>query len=162
LQAQLQSANERAAKYFAQMGKSDTQLAEMAIKLAQFRTLLIEAGRNAGALLADEVSDEFLRYVPQEVRLKIARVTEQSESVKAQDAAGFEDGDALEARRYADGFIEVVNADHDDVISFSRDIGCRIRDHIESLRRQVARAALLNTKTESVTPSGQPGEGENG
>ena len=43
--------------------------------------------------------------------------------------------DAAEARRFADAFIEIVNADHDDVISFNRDIGCRIRDHILSLRR---------------------------
>lgn len=46
--------------------------------------------------------------------------------------------DREEAKRFADAFIEAVNADHDDVISFSRDAGCRIRDHIETLRRDLA------------------------
>jgi hypothetical protein len=50
-------------------------------------------------------------------------------------AEDFMERDRAEAKRFADAFIEVVNADHDDTISFSRDAGCRIRDHIEYLRR---------------------------
>lgn len=36
-----------------------------------FRALLIEAGRNAGAYIDDRASDEFLKCIPEEVRLKI-------------------------------------------------------------------------------------------
>jgi hypothetical protein len=53
----------------------------------------------------------------------------------------FREKDREEAKRFADAFIELVNADHDDVLSLSRDAGCRIRDHIEYLRRN-QRAAL--------------------
>lgn len=43
--------------------------------------------------------------------------------------------DRLEAERAAGAFIEAVNADHSDRITVSRDIGCLIRNHIETLRR---------------------------
>ena len=46
----------------------------------------------------------------------------------------FMEEDRQEAKRFADAFIEEVNADHTDVIRMSRDMGCRIRDHIETLR----------------------------
>ena len=44
--------------------------------------------------------------------------------------------DREEAKNFADAFIEEINADHNDVIRMSRDAGCRIRDHIEELRRE--------------------------
>lgn len=40
-------------------------------RIEALRKALIEAGRNAGALLADDVSDEFLVYVPGEVKGRI-------------------------------------------------------------------------------------------
>ena len=46
--------------------------------------------------------------------------------------------DNAEAERCADWLIRIVNADHQDKIEFNRDIGCRIRDHIERLRKDVA------------------------
>jgi len=48
--------------------------------------------------------------------------------------------DREEAQKFADWMISVVNADHHDTISFNRDVGCRIRDHIETLRRDLAKA----------------------
>jgi hypothetical protein len=43
------------------------------------RSALIQAGRNAGAVLADTVSSDFLMEVPEEVRLKIARLRQDRE-----------------------------------------------------------------------------------
>src|SRR5690606_29466415 len=40
-------------------------------RIEALRKALIDAGRNAGALLADDVSDEFLAYVPGEVKGRI-------------------------------------------------------------------------------------------
>lgn len=42
------------------------------VREINFRALLIEAGRNAGAILSDDVSDGFLKLIPEEVRLKVA------------------------------------------------------------------------------------------
>jgi len=42
-----------------------------------FRALLIEAGRNAGAYIDDRASDDFLKCIPEEVRLKIAALLSQ-------------------------------------------------------------------------------------
>jgi hypothetical protein len=39
------------------------------------RTALIACGRHAGAILSDDVSDEFLSFIPEEVRLKLAALT---------------------------------------------------------------------------------------
>jgi hypothetical protein len=40
--------------------------------MARLRAALIEAGRNAGCLLSDDVSTDFLMHVPEEIRLKLA------------------------------------------------------------------------------------------
>jgi hypothetical protein len=48
--------------------------------------------------------------------------------------------DREEAKKFADRFIEIVNEDHTDVISFNRDWGCLLRNHIEDLRRALAKA----------------------
>lgn len=59
--------------------------------------------------------------------------------------------DREEAACCADAMIEMVNADHHDLISFNRDIGCRIRDHIERLRREVTQqAATISTLIEGL------------
>lgn len=53
-----------------------------------FRALLIEAGRNAGAFIDDRASDAFLKFIPEEVRLKIERVSASPEPVPATNQAG--------------------------------------------------------------------------
>lgn len=59
--------------------------------------------------------------------------------------------DREEAACCADAMIEMVNADHHDLISFNRDIGCRIRDHIERLRREVTQqAATISTLRDAL------------
>ena len=47
------------------------------------RAALIEAGREAGAFLADDVSDDFLLYVPGEVKGRIAKLTARIEALEA-------------------------------------------------------------------------------
>ena len=63
-----------------------------------FRALLIEAGRNAGAYLDDRVSDDFLKVIPEEVRLRIASL--------ATVAAANDEGVALDAAISAMGWYD--------------------------------------------------------
>ena len=58
-----------------------------------FRALLIEAGRNAGAYIDDRVSDDFLKVIPEEVRLKIASL---ATVAAANDEGVFSIGDRVE------------------------------------------------------------------
>lgn len=51
--------------------------------VATLRKLLIEAGRNAGALLSDDVSDSFLQHIPHEVAGRIAKLEKQSDGILA-------------------------------------------------------------------------------
>lgn len=62
--------------------------AETGCYQAKFRALLIEAGRNAGAFISDSASDEFLELIPEEVRLKVERLTASPEPVPATNQAG--------------------------------------------------------------------------
>jgi hypothetical protein len=48
--------------------------AEQAAEIERLRGALIQAGRNAGAGLADDVSTDFLMHVPEEVRLVVERL----------------------------------------------------------------------------------------
>lgn len=57
--------------------------------------------------------------------------------------------DAEEATRFADAFIGWVNSDHEDVSMIGRDAGCRIRDHIEGLRRELT--ALDKKQEDRIT-----------
>ncbi|KQM58805.1 MULTISPECIES: hypothetical protein [unclassified Sphingomonas] len=51
--------------------------------VGRHRAALIEAGREAGAFLADDVSDDFLLYVPGEVKGRIAKLTACIEALEA-------------------------------------------------------------------------------
>jgi hypothetical protein len=52
--------------------KAKLKCGEQFMAISDLRGYLIQAGREAGALLADEVSTEFLRHVPDEIKLKLA------------------------------------------------------------------------------------------
>jgi hypothetical protein len=54
------------------IGMSGSREAAKDAEIERLRGYLIQAGREAGALLADDVSTEFLRHVPDEIKLKLA------------------------------------------------------------------------------------------
>ena len=49
------------------------------LRISRLREYLLAAGRNAGCLLADDVSDEFLRHVPGEVKVAIEKAKESTQ-----------------------------------------------------------------------------------
>jgi len=51
-------------------------VAELRAEVERLRKALIESGRNGGALLADDVSTDFLMHVPEQIRLRIAALSE--------------------------------------------------------------------------------------
>jgi hypothetical protein len=80
----------------------------------------------------------------------------QDTSMAGQGKKDYRELDRLEAERFSDAFIATVNADHCDSITLNRDIGCRIRDHIETLRRENARLSSptpLPVQDEPAEPS---------
>lgn len=72
------AAIERASKAEAANREKDAEIADL-------RKSLIQAGREAGAFLTDEVSTEFLRHVPEGIRLKFASLRASS-GEKPEDA----------------------------------------------------------------------------
>jgi len=54
-------------------------------EVVDYRALLIQAGRNAGALIDDRASDAFVKFIPEEVRLKVEKL-EKSNNIHITDA----------------------------------------------------------------------------
>lgn len=57
-----------------------------------FRALLIQAGRNAGAFISDRASDVFLKDIPEEVRLKIVSLSTPSQPLSEAKRAAIDAG----------------------------------------------------------------------
>src|SRR5690606_26671261 len=83
---------------------SPQDAAAAADRIEALRKTLIDAGRNAGALLADDVSDEFLAYVPGEVKGRIEaleRAPAVARFVERERCAAIAEGEAHEHGRAA-------------------------------------------------------------
>lgn len=51
-------------------------------QVERLRGALIAAGNNAGAVLGDQVTTDFLMHVPEEIRLKVSRLTAENERLR--------------------------------------------------------------------------------